>query len=282
MTNSQLLEPSYFKYALRDQHNLVLLFGAACFSLAYASHWPLLLGLGGELVWLALGPRLPAFRRWVDQRASAAYLARAETAIQGALTKLPEPEVVRFLALSREAAKFAAEANSTLAPRERLLGLHALLELRRTFLDYAFLSERLRSLIDVRSSSELEREATELQQAYGNERELTRRMTLRKALVTLKQRISEQADLTALERHVARSLDELEQMIPALRAEWLDTGESELAPALERALAKLGRVEALETALDQILERPAPNVFTELPSRQAAQEGPRFLGPVLR
>lgn len=282
MTDSNALRPSYFKSAFCDQHNLILIFGLGCFSAAYATLWPLLLGLGGEVAWLACAPKLSAFRRWVDERASAEYLFRAEAAIQGALPKLSDSELGRFLSVSREAAKFAAEAGATRAPRERLLGLHALLELRRTFLDYAFLRQRIWTLIDVTPSSELEREAARLQQAYAAERELTLRMTLRKALAATKRRIAEQAELSVLERRVARALEALEEMIPSLRKQWHDSAEIELAGALQRALDELGGIETLETALDHILERPLPDALAELRSGQTAQEGPRLFGPMLR
>src|SRR5205814_3538515 len=62
----QLPRPRYLKHAIEDQHNVVFLLGAACFSLAFASPVPFLVGLGGELLWLVIGPRLPAFRDWVD------------------------------------------------------------------------------------------------------------------------------------------------------------------------------------------------------------------------
>ena len=88
MADIQLSPPSYLKFAFKDQHNLVLLLGAASFSLAFASPLPVLVGAGGEALWLLVGPRLPAFRGWVDAQLSTQYLARAETAIQGALREL--------------------------------------------------------------------------------------------------------------------------------------------------------------------------------------------------
>ncbi len=61
MVDMQLSTPSYLKHAFKDQHNLVLILGAACFSLAFASPLPLLVGAAGEFLWLLTGPRLPPF-----------------------------------------------------------------------------------------------------------------------------------------------------------------------------------------------------------------------------
>nr|MDQ2644746.1 hypothetical protein [Myxococcota bacterium] len=57
----------YLSSAFKLQYNLILLGGSALLSLAAASPVPLLLGLAAELLWLALAPTLPAFRRWVDR-----------------------------------------------------------------------------------------------------------------------------------------------------------------------------------------------------------------------
>ncbi len=106
---------------------------------------------------------LAAFRDWVDRQLSAQYLARSEHAIQGALEKLSEPEVARFLTLSRNVAELGLLAGQRLSARQQQLGQHGLLELRRTFLDYLFLGQRVTSLRDATPSAEMEKEAAQLQ-----------------------------------------------------------------------------------------------------------------------
>jgi len=96
MADVQVAATSYLGYAFKDQHNLVLLFGAVCFSVAFASPVPLFVGAAGELLWLAIGPHLPAFRGWVDGRLEAQYLARAELAIDGALAKIGPAEALEL------------------------------------------------------------------------------------------------------------------------------------------------------------------------------------------
>ncbi|MES1174744.1 MAG: hypothetical protein ABUL62_10505 [Myxococcales bacterium] len=254
----QLSSPSYLKHAFKDQHNLVLLLGAACFSLAFASPLPLLAGAAGELLWLLIGPRLPAFRAWVDGQLSAQYLARAETAIEGALAQLSEAEVTRFLTLSEDVARLASAAAERLSSREQQLALHGLLELRRTFLDYSFLGQRVASLRDPTPNAELEKEAAQLQESYSAERELTARMTIRQALGVVQRRMSQQTALAGVERSIQTRLEMLEKAVPYLRGRLADPGLVQLEPELDTALAEVGSAEALELAVDEIFDGPAP------------------------
>jgi len=258
MVDMQLSSPSYLKHAFKDQHNLVLLLGAACFSLAFASPLPLLVGAGAELLWLLVGPRLPTFRDWVDRQLSAQYLARAETAIEGVLNQLSDTEAARFLALSHDAAELGPLAAERLSSREQQLSLHGLLELRRTFLDYLFLGQRVASLRDPTPSADMEREAAQLQESYAAERELTARMTIRKALGAVQRRMTQQNALAGVEKTIERRLEMLEKAVPHLRERFADPGLNELAPELDTALAEVGSAEALELTVDEIFDGPAP------------------------
>ena len=256
MADAQLTPPSYLKYAFKDQHNLVVLFGAACFSLAFASSRPLLVALGTELLWLLVGPRLPVFRAWVDRQLSSQYLARSEAAIEAALGELSEQDANRFRALSRNATELVASAPARLSVRERELAVHGLLELRRTFLDYLFLGQRVEALLDPTPHAEREREAALLQQSYSTERELTKRMTLRKALSALQQRITEQTALSGVKRSLGHRLEMLEASLLYLRARLADPSFELLATEIDTALSEVGSAETWELAVDQIFEPP--------------------------
>jgi hypothetical protein len=259
MVDMQLSSPSYLKHAFKDQHNLVVLLGAACFSVAFASPVPLLVGAGGELLWLLVGPRLPAFRDWVDRQLSAQYLARAETAIEGALSQLSEAEATRFLSLSAKVAELGPLAAERLSSREQQLGQHGLLELRRTFLDYLFLGQRVASLRESTPNAEIEKEAAQLQESYTAERELTVRMTIRKALGAVQRRMSQQTALAGVERSIELRLEMLEKALPYLRGRLADPGLLQLAPELDTALAEVGSAESLELTVDEILDGPGPS-----------------------
>lgn len=256
MASMQLSTPSYVKHAFRDQHNVLLLLGAVCFSVAFATPLPLLVGAAGELIWLLVGPRLPAFRAWVDRQLSAQYLARSEAAIEDALRQLPEADARRFRKLSAEVTALGQKASERLSPRERQLGEHGLLELRRTFLDYSFLGQRLSSLRDPTPSAELEKEAAQLQESYSAERELTARMTIRQALSALQRRIGQQTALTGVERSLELRLEMLEMAVPQVRARLADPAFYDLTPEIDTALAEIGPAEALELSVDEIFDGP--------------------------
>ena len=259
MADAELSPPSYVKYAFTDQHNLVLLLGAACFSAAFASPLPLLVGATGELLWLLVGPRLPPFRDWVDARLSAQYLARAETAIQGALGELSEDEAKRFTALSEAARELSASARTkkSIPARDAQLALQGLLELRRTFLDYEFLGQRLTTLIQSTPTAEVEQEAARLQEEYAAERELTARMTIRKALSLAQARLQQQKDLQVIQRSLEARLEMLEKALPQLKGKLADPGFTQLSQELEKALAEVGSAETLELAVDATFETAA-------------------------
>ena len=254
MADAQLPSVNYLEYAFKDQHNVVVLFGAACFSLAFASPLPLLVSAGGELLWLAVGPRLPAFRGWVDRQRSIQYLARAETAIAGALGELSERDANRYRTLNRSASRLLASAQERLSARELQLSQHGLLELRRTFLDYLFLGQRVEALVDATPFADMEREAAQLQESYGVERELTVRMTIRKALTALQRRIKQQTALGGVRRNLELRLEMLEKALPQLEGRLADPAFQELAAEVDHALSEIGSAEALELAVDEIFE----------------------------
>jgi hypothetical protein len=257
MSDAQLTPPSYLKYAFKDQHNLVVLFGAACFSLAFASPIPLLVGGSGELLWLLIGPRLPAFRAWVDRQLSKQYLVRAEAAIEVALGELSEGDARRFRALSRNATSLVTSAKGRLPTREAQLSEHALLELRRTFLDYLFLRQRVEALVDSTPNADLEQEVARLQHSYATERELTARMTIRKALNALQRRITQQTALGGVSRSIDLRLEMLEGAMQYLKGRLADPAFGLLAAEIDAALTEIGAAEALELTVDEIFEQPA-------------------------
>jgi len=261
MADVELPPPSYVKHAFTDQHNLVLLFGAACFSVAFASRLPLLAGVAGELLWLGVGPRLPAFRSWVDARLDTQYLARAETALAGALAELSEREAERFSAVSGSAVELVALARErkTIPSAELRLALHGLLELRRTFLDYQFLAQRVTALTETTTNAELEKEVARLQAEYAAERELTTRMTIRQALGAVQKRLQQQRTLQSINRALEQRLEALERALPALIGRLAEPGFKQLSQELESALTEVGSAETLELAVDQTFDSPLAN-----------------------
>ena len=106
------LPPSYLKYAFKDQHNLISLLGAACFSLAFASPLPILLAAAAEFLWLALGSHLAPFRRSVDRRLEMQRRAAAEDVLTATRARLPPGEQRRFLSVSNSSENVLALART--------------------------------------------------------------------------------------------------------------------------------------------------------------------------
>jgi hypothetical protein len=254
MADVQIAPTSYLGYAFKDQHNLVVLFGAVCFSAAFASPVPLLVGAVSELLWLSIGPNLPVFRGWIDRRLNAQYLARAEVAIEGALGELSDRDANRYRVLAGNAAQIIASAEGRLPADQVRLALHRLLELRRTFLDYLFLGQRVEALRDATNVGH-EDELAELRQSYSSERELGARMTIRKQIASLQRQMSQHVALGDVQRNLALRLEMLEQALPDLKGR-LAQPACDLALEINGALAKIGPAEALELTVDEILEPP--------------------------
>ena len=256
MSEAESPSTRYVEYAFKDQHNLVVLFGAACFSLAFASPLPILVSAGGELLWLVLGPRLPAFRTWVDRQLGIQYLARAEAAIEGALCELSEGDANRYRALSQSATQLERSAEPRLSQRELQQVVHALLELRRTFLDYLFLGQRVEALVDATPGAELEKQVAQLQQAYDAEKDLAVRMTIRKGRTSLQRSIDQQSALGDVRRAIQLRLEMLEKSLPYLESRLADPAFQLLAPEIDIALVEIGLAEPLELAVDAIFDQP--------------------------
>src|SRR3954471_115618 len=111
--------PGYVARAFYSQYNLILLGGSALFSLASASPWPLAIGVGVELFWLGVGPRLAAFRRRVDQRADAERRAQLDDEVTHGMQGMAPAHATRLLALAQNISwiTLRGEGSST-APSE--------------------------------------------------------------------------------------------------------------------------------------------------------------------
>jgi hypothetical protein len=261
MEHSELsAPPSYVKHAFAEQHNLILLFGAAAFSLAFASPLPLLLAAGGELAWLALGPRLPAFRSAVDRRLEAQRQAKADQALETASGPLSASHSNRFLVLTRSAdeALTLARARSDMPPEEQRRAVQALLKVRRTFLDYQLLSQRVTALVNATPAAAVEQEAARLQQSYAADRDLTVRMTIRKALTQNERQQQQIQQLTSLSRAIELRLSMIEQALSYVRGQAADAASGLLARELDSLLTQVGSAERLEAAINDVFSGPSP------------------------
>jgi hypothetical protein len=249
------LPPSYLKYAFKDQHNLISLLGAACFSLAFASPLPVLLAAAAEFLWLALGSHLAPFRRSVDRRLEMQRRAAAEDVLAATRARLPPTEQRRFLSVSNSAESVLALARTRrgipAAEIERgERGLHQVLHI---FLDYQLLSRRVTALIEVRPVAALEQEAAALQQSYAADKDLSVRMTIRKALTQNQRQIAQLQQLTSVARTIEVRLSMIEKALGYLKGQVADSASNPLARELDDLLAEVGSAEHLEAAVNEAL-----------------------------
>src|SRR6185436_39010 len=119
MTTQASAPPSYLSTAFSSQYNLILLGGSALFSLASASLLPLVIGAAAEFFWLALGPRLPAFRRRVDQRADAERRSRLDDEVTHGMLGMNQEHAARLLALGQNISWLVMRAEGSVTPEER-------------------------------------------------------------------------------------------------------------------------------------------------------------------
>lgn len=260
MEDSELsVTPSYVKYAFADQHNLILLLGAASFSLAFATPLPLLAGAAGELAWLAMGSRMPVFRNAIDRGLETERRAQADDAVEAALGKLPAEQSRRYLDMSRSAAEMLALARNRrgIPPAELQRGEQALGRVRSTFLDYLLLSRRVAALVDATPSAAIEHEAAVLQQSYAAERDLSVRMTIRKALTQNQRQQQQLQQLTSLGRTIELRLSMIEKALAYLKGQVGDAASNLLSHELEGLLAEVGAAARLEVAINDAFGAPS-------------------------
>jgi hypothetical protein len=263
MENTQDLSqsPSYVRYAFEDQHNVVLMFGAACFSLAFATPIPLVAGAGCELAWLVIGPRLPAFRRWIDRRLDAQRRAQADEALEAMLGKLPATHSRRFQLANRAADEVLMLARNRrgMPPAELRSAELGLDRVRTAFLDYQLLSVRVATLIGSTPIAAIEKEAARLQEAYAADKDLSVRMTIRKALTQNQRQQQQLQQLTSVDRTIELRLSMIEKALAYLKGQVADAASNLLSHELDGLLAEVGAASRLEVAINDAFSGAGPS-----------------------
>ena len=212
-------EPPYFRAALSHQYNLILVGGAACLSLAFASWVPLALGLVVEALWLLVGPRLDGFRRYVDEKAQQAVVARNSLVLQQAVDGLHPGYAGRIGALEQEAQEIhmlvADWPGTADQQREVMLRLEPLL---RLFLELCSSQERLRRFIASTHKSELEGEVQTLSHSLSNETDFEVRVSMRRALSLAERRIKQLESIDTSSRAIEMRMQTIEKSFAYLKS----------------------------------------------------------------
>ncbi len=245
----------YLSSAFKLQYNLILLGGSALLSLAAASPVPLLLGLAAELLWLALAPTLPAFRRWVDRRPapepSPSQRLSSPFPPPSASTELDAQHAGRLLALERAISEVRAlgiESGDAEFDRSAQKLEQLLPQFRRLSQQH----QRLLRYLEEVKKPELEAEIAELQNAFAAEQDLGLRMSLRQARTVAERRLEQRARLVATSRAAEIKLQTIERSIGACRGLGL-VSSRDLASEADAIVAQLGNLaQALELESDAL------------------------------
>jgi hypothetical protein len=211
--------PTYVSTAFYSQYNLILLGGAALFSLASASPLPLLIAGAAELAWLSFGPQLPAFRRHVDERAAGERRARLDDEVMSGMQSMSSEHSSRLLAVGQNISWISMRGEDPTAPpaeREALLELELL---RPAFMRLCHLRERLQQRLEEMHLSPPEQQVVELTRAYALEKDLGHRFTLHQGIKLAQKKIEQQYRFADVLRQVEHKLSLVEQSLTHLRSQ---------------------------------------------------------------
>jgi len=241
----------YVSTAFYSQYNLILLGGSALFSLASASLLPLAVGVGAELVWLGLGPRLPAFRRRVDQQTDAERRARLDDEVMHGMRGLGQEHASRLLALGQNISWVVLRAEGLATGEAERATLLELEQLRLSFLRLCRLDERLAQRLEELRLAPPEQEVIQLSQAYAAEKDLGLRFTLHQAIKLAQHKVEQQARLGDVRRQIALKLSLIEQSLLHLQSQQQLGENAELLRDIHGVLGHAAAASALEAELGE-------------------------------
>ncbi len=251
MTTTTTTPVSYVASAFYVQYNVILLGGAALFSLASASYWPLALGLVAEALWLGVGSRLPAYRRRVDRQLKEARAARLDEEVEQRLHGLDPEHTARALTVGQTLERVGDLVAERATPGSELYrALLSLERLRVSFTELCGLEERVSKRQAALAENPPEREAERLAQAYAAEKDLGARLTLHQGIKAAQRLIEQRGRLGELHRSIGEHLSFIEQATLHL-AQQARAGlaDDELAHEMEACVARAANVAALEAEL---------------------------------
>jgi hypothetical protein len=225
------------------QENLVLLGGAALFSLALASPVPLLLGAAGELLWLSLGSLSPAVRRLLERR-DAARRAAATTNDEAAAPRSAEtlaPEYARrVLTLDRALATLRTFGGATPGATFRYT-MDRLDSLRPLYVGLCETHQRIGRFLAATTDVQLVAEAERLKSQFAAEKDLGTRLTLRQAIATAQRHVAHRREMAELLRSIGVKLESVERSLAYFVSQGLAfVANPALAENVEALLVEVG------------------------------------------
>jgi len=237
--------PSYISDAFFVQYNLILLGGAASFSLASASPLPLGCGLVLEAVYLLVAPNLAAFRRYSDSRytPSVPVTPAAAPPVSTDLDAAHSARLVSFeRALSDVQARFRTPQALPLAlALDRLDGAGA------AFARLCELNQRAQRALTATAPADLEAELDRLHVECEVEQDPMQRVSLRLAQNAVKKKLAQRHELAGKQQTIQLKLEQIEQAMRQALARGADAPNiQELARQLDSVALELSSLGTLE------------------------------------
>ncbi|HKY36914.1 MAG TPA: hypothetical protein VJN18_13295 [Polyangiaceae bacterium] len=250
--NAATASPSYLSSAFYSQYNLILLGGAALFSLASASLVPLMVGVTIEVLWLGLGSRLSAFRQRVDVQVETERRARVDDDVLGGMRGLGSDHTARLVALEQAISAISARASTSGGPIP-IAALAELDQLRPLFLRHCQLHERLSRRLQELVLAPPAEEVAKLSRAYAAERDLGARYTLHQAIKLAQRRVEQQARMLEMRREIEQKLALIERVPVQLYSQrQLGLSNADLAADMHALTASVGIPTAFEVELNEL------------------------------
>lgn len=245
--------PDYLATAFYSQYNLILLGGSALFALASASPVPLAIGAAAELLWLGVGPRLPVFRKRVEQQVDTERRARLDDEVMSGMRTLGPEHTARVLAVGQAISWIVMNAENKLEGAVDRALLSELEDLRPVFLRLCQLSERVDARLTELQQDPPEHEVARLSRAYAAEKDLGLRFTLHQSIKLAQKKIEQQSRLADVQRQAAMKSSLLEQSLGHLRSQQqLGLTGADFARELQGVLVQSGSAASLEAELGEL------------------------------
>jgi len=245
--------PNYVSTAFYSQYNLILLGGSALFSLASASPVPLAMGVAAELLWLGVGPRLPLFRKRVEQQVDSERRARQDDEVMQGMRSLAPDNTSRLLAAGQAISWITLNAESRVVDAADRALLNEFEGLRPAFLRLCQLQERVDARLEDLRLDPPEHEVARLSHAYAAEKDLGLRFTLHQSIKLAQKKIEQQSRMVDLQRQVELKLSLLEQSLTHLRSQQqLGVAWPDVARDMQALVAHASSALGLEAELGEL------------------------------
>jgi hypothetical protein len=256
-----------WKVVYFNQYNLLLVSGAAVFSLALASRWPLIVGGVAEAIWLIVSLTSRSVRRWAvshvldqdrERRVDEAQpvCKTLEPDYVGRLEKIEAVGTdIRRMIWERglEGALFSGTENRL---ESLLLG----------FAKMAALHQRLSRLIGGTDPNLLEQELVALGQSLSSEKDGSIRFVLQQAIGIAQRRFEQRERLENQLRLLGVRMGTLEMSLDYLRSNvFAGRSEKDLAAEITQLMSNLSYLVELETEVNTSVERLHPPAIASVP-----------------